>query len=559
MSSFGGLYVGVSGLNVSQTALNITSHNLANVDTKGFVRQQAVITDFRYVKLGMNHISTLQQGLGADFATVRQVRDLFLDRAYRQEIGRQAYYEAQYQAVSEVEGLFGELEGITFQSSLNEFWVSLQELAKEPDSIAARASLIQNAVTLVERTENISNALNDYQINLNTQIQKQVNRINEIGDSIKELNTKIRMYESNKQEKANDLRDQRNLLLDELGKMALISYKEDASGVVNVSIEGTPFVSDEVVYHMKTERLNEASPMLKPVWEAHGNMDVFNLDNVPTSDGNTDIGSLKGLLIARGNKQGKYTDIASYDEIKNASTIMAVQIQFDQLIHGIVTTINDILCPNKKVTLADGSGEEIYILDKNKAPVGLNGVAGEALFNRKTVSRYEERDISYIDENGDVISDTVLVFIEENPADKYSLYTLGELEVNPVLLQNNAYLPLSSNTGSGDFDIKIAEELVTKWQEPFATLTPNDLTKFNFGDYYTAFISEIANRGEQYNTISTTQASMVETIDNQRSQITGVSSDEELTNLIKYQHAYNASARYINVVSEMLEHIIMRL
>lgn len=558
MSSFGGLYVGVSGLNVSQTALNITSHNLANVDTKGFVRQQAVITDFRYVKLGMNHISTLQQGLGADFATVRQVRDLFLDRAYRQEIGRQAYYEAQYQAVSEVEGLFGELEGITFQSSLNEFWVSLQELAKEPDSIAARASLIQNAVTLVERTENISNALNDYQINLNTQIQKQVNRINEIGDSIKELNTKIRMYESNKQEKANDLRDQRNLLLDELGKMALISYKEDASGVVNVSIEGTPFVSDEVVYHMKTERVNETSPMLKPVWEAHGNMDVFNLDQVPTSEGNTDIGSLKGLLIARGNKQGNYTDIANYDEIKNASTIMAVQIQFDQLIHGIVTTINDILCPNKKVTLADGSGE-VYILDTDKAPVGLNGIAGEALFDRKTVKRYEERYIVGTDEYGNTISDTVLVYNEENPADKYSLYTLGELEVNPVLLQNNAYLPLSSNTGSGDFDIKIAEELVTKWQEPFATLTPNDLTKFNFGDYYTAFISEIANRGEQYNTISTTQASMVETIDNQRSQITGVSSDEELTNLIKYQHAYNASARYINVVSEMLEHIIMRL
>jgi flagellar hook-associated protein 1 FlgK len=72
-------------------------------------------------------------------------------------------------------------------------------------------------------------------------------------------------------------------------------------------------------------------------------------------------------------------------------------------------------------------------------------------------------------------------------------------------------------------------------------------------------MSEIANRGEQLNTISTNQASMVESIDNQRMEVTGVSSDEELTNLIKYQHAYNASARYVNVVSEMLEHIIMNL
>jgi flagellar hook-associated protein 1 FlgK len=94
---------------------------------------------------------------------------------------------------------------------MNEFWTSLQELSKEPDSIVTRASLIQTAVTLVERSENISNQLKDYQINLNTQITNQVNRINEIGDNIKELNIKIRQYESTGVENANDLRDQRNV------------------------------------------------------------------------------------------------------------------------------------------------------------------------------------------------------------------------------------------------------------------------------------------------------------------------------------------------------------
>ena len=77
MGSFNGLYIGASGLNVSQAALNVTSHNLANVDTKGFVRQQVVINDFNYLKIGESYISSMQQGLGANFATVKQVRDSF--------------------------------------------------------------------------------------------------------------------------------------------------------------------------------------------------------------------------------------------------------------------------------------------------------------------------------------------------------------------------------------------------------------------------------------------------------------------------------------------------
>ncbi|MDF2513649.1 MAG: hypothetical protein K0S04_3515, partial [Herbinix sp.] len=105
MSSMSSLYVGVSGLNVSQAALNVTSHNLANVDTTGYVRQQVVQTDFRYVNLGESYFSTMQQGLGANFAEVKQVRDIFLDKAYRQELGRQAFYDAQYDGVSEVESL----------------------------------------------------------------------------------------------------------------------------------------------------------------------------------------------------------------------------------------------------------------------------------------------------------------------------------------------------------------------------------------------------------------------------------------------------------------------
>ncbi len=576
MSSLSSLYVGVSGLKVSQAALNVTSHNLANVDTKGFVRQQAVLTDFNYIKWGESHISSFQNGLGADFAAVKQVRDSFLDQAYRQEVGRQAFYESQYDSVGEVEGFFGELEGESFQATMNEFWISLQELAKEPDSVVTRASLIQTAVTFVERSENISKQLKDYQVNLNIQIKEQVSRINAIGEEIKKINLKVRQYESTGVENANDLRDQRNNLLDELGKLVNITYKENINGIVNVNVEGVPFVTEDNVFAMDTIKMSETSEMLKPVWVSHGNADVFNLNIEPSSEKNTDLGSLKGLLSARGYKQANYTDIPirenyetdvlynaatiDYNNRINSSVIMTVQAQFDQLVHGIVTTINDILSPNKEVTLTDGT--VIKILDEANAPVGLdpNNTMGEALFNRKSTARYgEAEEIEIINASGVPETITARIYNEENFADNYSLFTLGEIEVNPKVMQNYALIPLSNNTGSGDFDIKTAEKLLSKWQEAFATLSPNTLTKNNFSDYYNSFMSELANRGEKLNTISMNQASMVNSIDNQRMEITGVSSDEELTNLIKYQHAYNASARYVNVVSEMLEHIITQL
>lgn len=576
MGSLNGLYVGVSGLTVNQAALNITAHNLANVDTDGYVRQQAVLTDFNYIKFGETYTSIMKQGLGANFSTVKQVRDSFLDQAYRQEAGRGAFYESQYDAVGEVEGFFGELEGETFQDTLGDLWNSLQEVAKEPDSVVTRSSLIQTAVTFVERSQNISNQLKEYQVNLNTQIQGQVKQINDIGNNIKDLNTKIRQYESTGVEKANDLRDQRNKLLDDLGKLADITYKESSNGVVSVNLEGQEFVTEDTVFEMKTVKTDESSEMLKPVWTKHGGADVFNLDRAASSEKDTDIGSLKGLLTARGYKQANYTDIpqrdnyesdteynaavTDYDNKVGSSVIMTVQAEFDQLIHGITTTINDILSPNKEVTLEDGS--KIKILDEENAPVGLDddSTKGEALFNRKSMDRYsDEQEIQILDETGATQTITARVYNEEDSSDNYSLFTLGEIEVNPKILQNYSYIPLSSNTGSGDFDVETVNKLLDNWQDTFSTLNPNTLTQNNFSDYYNAFISDLANRGQQLDTISTNQASMVDSINNQRTQVTGVSSDDELTNLIKYQQGYNASARYVNVVSEMLKDIIDKL
>lgn len=582
MGLMSSLYIGVSGLRTSQNALNTTSHNITNAETEGFVRQQTVMMDSMYNTVGGNKISSWQIGLGAETQVVKQVRDQFLDQAYRKETGRQGFYQVQYEAAYEMQEVMGELEGVQFQNSIKDFWVALQELAKEPDSIVTRATLIQSGVNFVQHAENIFEQIQTYQIDLNTQIQTKVDRINTIGDEIRELNNKIRFYECTGTERANDLRDARNQLLDELGELVDISYTEETDGRVSIRVEEVPFLLEDNVFYMATRPISEDSEMLVPYWPSFGDAEVFNFDRSPNSADDTDIGSLKGIILARGRKVGKYTDIpmkplegdfedevsyqealaqfevaaALYNREINDSVVMATQSQFDQLIHGIVTTINDILCPNREIMLENG--EIIKVLDTEKASVGMDEEKsmGVELFSRKSMDRYQElQEVTLADGS----KEWVYIYNEEDPTDNYSLYTLGEIEINPEILKDRSKLPLSKNTNTGDFDIKVAEELLSAWQADFATLNPNELSYNNFNNYYTALIGELGTRGEKYQTLAETQEAMANSIHNERLEVMAVSTDEELTNLIKYQHAYNASARYITVVSEMIEHIITTL
>lgn len=618
MSLFGDLSVGTSGLKAGQYGLNVVAHNLANVDTEGHVRQQMLLDSAIYNKIGQNHISPMQIGLGVDPEEVRQVRDVFLDKTYRLEVGRQGYYDAQLNAVDEIENLYGELQGVAFQESLQKFWVSLQELAKEPDSRVAQATLVETSVSFLERADKIYAQLKKFQLDLNTQITNKITRINQIGESIHSLNKKIAYYESSKLENANDYRDERNKLIDELGEMVKIDYKELMNGETTVSIEGVQFVSEDYVYklgsltmaqyreaHNIETPLDEAADILLVTWPHLGDAEVFDWSRVPTSLSNTDVGSLKGAVQARGTKVGKYVDIpiepkaedfmneegvldeteyalamdifetetAEYNRTIDSSIMMRTQAQFDQLIHGIVTTINDALCPNKEVIIAAGTtitrddGSEytfeedtaIKVFDADNAPVGVDDEAtpGIELFARKTTNRYMQgQDITLAD--GTVL-ENAQIYNWEDETDNYSLYTLGEIEINDEIIANKSKLPIIDNNGTGDYDLDMIQGLLSKWQEPFATLSPNTLTYNNFDSYYTQFVGEIANKGDEFDTLATNQEVMVNSVNDKRQGIMGVSSDDELTYLIKYQHAYNASARYINVIDSMLEHIIERL
>lgn len=550
MPLMGSLYIGASGLQSGQNALNTTAHNLTNVDTTGFTRQQTLLSSKRYITISKNPaaVSDQQYGIGVNLSAVRQVRDYFLDQTYRKESGRSMFYEASTDVLGEVENVLGELNGEDFQTSLTNLWTAIQELSKDPSSSVTQGLLVQRSAEFINRANAVYQDLTNYQDNLNKQIKEKVTTINQYGKQIQALNDQIRKIECGGIEHANDLRDTRNQILDELGKLCKMTYSEDSMGNVSVRIEDSDFVRGDLFYEIGLDA-SDATGFYTPFWIkdaeytvlADGTKkynikgaEVFHLDQTVSSSLDTDIGGLKALLLARGDHRANYTDINNnYDSISQ-SIVMNVQAEFDQMIHNVTTKINSILAE-----VYDPSRG--YMCDKDGSPLQL--------FQKITTDGYEK----VTDANGNV----TWKYAEEDPARTDTLYTLGNLQVNANLLREPSMLSFKKADGSADYDT--TGKLKAAFTDESYTLNPNVLKKTTFVDYYKDLVSQVSNTGYAFRNIYENQQTTVEATYNAREQIVGVSSEEELSNMIRFQNAYNASSRYINVINELLEHIISTL
>lgn len=550
MPLMGSLYIGASGLQSGQNALNTTAHNLTNIDTTGFTRQQTLLSSKRYITISKNPaaVSDQQYGIGVNLSAVRQVRDYFLDQTYRKESGRSTFYEASTDVLGEVENVLGELNGEDFQTSLTNLWTAVQELSKDPSSSVTQGLLVQRSAEFINRANAVYQDLTNYQDNLNKQIKEKVTTINQYGKQIQALNDQIRKIECGGIEHANDLRDTRNQILDELGKLCKMTYSEDSTGNVSVRIENSDFVRGDLFYEIGLDA-SDATGFYTPFWIkdaeytvlADGTKkyniegaEVFNLDQTVSSSLDTDIGGLKALLLARGDHRSNYTDINNnYDSISQ-SIVMNVQAEFDQMIHSVTTRINGILAE-----VYDPSRG--YMCDKDGSPLQL--------FQKVTTDGYEK----VTDAGGNV----TWKYAEEDPTRTDTLYTLGNLQVNANLLREPSMLSFKKADGSADYDT--TDKLKAAFTDESYTLNPNVLKKTTFVDYYKDLVSQVSNTGYAFRNIYENQQTTVEATYNAREQIIGVSSEEELSNMIRFQNAYNASSRYINVISELLEHIISTL
>ena len=536
MSLFGSLYIGVSGLQTSNNALNTTAHNMSNVDTVGYTRQQVQLGTRTYKTISKSAASNayLQTGHGVNYTQVKQVRDYFLDKAYRRESGRSAYYDTSAVAVEEIENLFQELEGRAFAGAISNLWTSVQEMAKDPGNAVNQGVFVQRCSEFLSRANAVYTGLCEYQDNLNYQVMQQVNTMNAYAKRISELNQEIVKIESGKVEHANDLKDERNQLIDELSSMGYIDVREDADGNALIRLEGKDFVKADS-YNEICLYADKETGFYTPYWKqlAETNIvngieevniegaELFNMQQIISTDRNTDIGALKAMLVARGDRRATHKDLdpAYYDKDIKQSIIMNVQAEFDQLVNKLTTAINKVF--------ADAADRETA-KDPNSTYM-RDPATGQAytIFNTMTGST--------------------------DPAD----FSVENIIINGTIKQAPSLLGFKKPDGK--IDQETADILKDIFTEEAYTLNPNVKTATNFINYYNNLISQVANTGSALWGISENQQLTVDSIAAAREQVLGVSSDEEMSNMVMFQNAYNASSRYINVISEMLEHIIVSL
>lgn len=564
-NGFGSLYVGASGLQNAQNAINTTANNLANVDTKGYVRQQVRYADKNYtiLKDSRVNVNMQQSGLGVSIGDVVHARDIFLDKTYRQETGRMSFYSARYETATYVEDLMQELNGQQFKQSVSDLWRAFQEVSTKPADSTNQNLVLQKADLLVSRTQKLYSDLQNYQSNINDQIKDDVDRVNTIGNRIYELNLQIQRVEAGGTETAMTLRDERDSLLDELGNYGRIEVTEDATGFTYVDMEGVRFVDENRCYNMGLKAA-DGTGFYTPYWPQQSDVEkgqyvpVFRLSGEISSEMNTDIGSIKSKLLVRGDAYGRREDMASEKSYGNIEgcTLMEVQAELDVLFSNIVRSMNDIYCPNTETTSAFTSTDGVTypagtkILDEENCARGVDGeIPPRELFTRIGIDRYTK----VTGKDGK----TYYVYNEEDPDVSSTRYAIGTITVNSDLKRQITLMPAYKKDGSVDYEM--GAKLAAAWEVKDMKLNPYDQKPCTFEEYYDKMVDQLGIEGNTYKSVTETLSGAVSSVDSKRQQVSGVSSDEELSNMIKFQSAYNAASRFMNVISEMTETIVTGL
>ncbi len=299
ISTFTGLNTSKLGIFVNQKSLYTVGHNIANAETAGYSRQQVSNVTTNSIKL-WGKTYPYQLGTGVDIQSVTRVRDFLVDRQVWKQTATYGYFQQLNGIQSTIETIFTEPSDTNFQATLDKFWTSVQNVASNPADTGCRTTMRQSAVDLVDLINTCAKQMGDQVTSINENLAKNVNRINQINEEILTLNKQIVLIEANGS-MANDLRDRRDLMVDELSLLARVSVNEDEKGNYNVSVAGQVLVDG-----MATTKLSVYENKNLDLYKLYGyqTMDV-RTNTIPPINVNFTDGAMAGLIEGRdSDKQG---------------------------------------------------------------------------------------------------------------------------------------------------------------------------------------------------------------------------------------------------------------
>lgn len=564
-----GLDTAVKALRAHQLAVDVASHNIANAQSPGYSRQRVLL---RPVGIdGSDHFSRDnllgRAGYGVDAKDVNRIRDLFLDFQARQSMSSESQYQALSTPIENAEVVFNDPSDDGLSSLLGKFWAAWHDVTNEPESSPARVALIHATTTFTTRVKAAYDQLSLQRTDLNQSVTGIADQINGRASELASLNLQIQQVELNG-DMANDLRDRRDLILDELAKIGNVSYAEDASGSQTVYL-GT----HELVVGTSARTVSSTQDPANP-----GMVKLkFDIDN---DDVSVSSGQLKGLLDAR--------DVALPDLIAKLNTFAAGLINSVNSIHqagfGLDNTtglaffsgtdasdiaVNAALAGSpQSIAAATGANQPgnpsnaLAIANLEQASNMLTGfAAGNLVLNESLSAGNVASGITL----GSTLQPGTYHIVASGPnlELRYGSPT-GPIAGTATLA---AIAPpggtIAFTNGSGtvaSIQVSAAGPYSTAQQLTDLTAAGNNTVRVEASPstYYGNIVAVLGADVNRAKGLTESAGLLVEHLDGMRQSIQGVNIDEEVTNLNASQHAYNAAAKVISTIDEMLDTLINR-
>jgi len=533
-STFMGLEANKRGLFTQQSALYTTGHNIANANTVGYSRQRVNMEPtLGYPGMGLNAPKTAGFiGTGVKAGSVQRIRDEFIDRQYRQETNKLGYWESKAKAIAQMEDIMLEPSEYGLDEAFRMFWSALQDVSANPEDTAARKAAVQRAIHLADSFNYIDTQLKQIQGNLGNEIKVSVEQINSLLQQIADLNKEIQAVEPNGYV-PNDLYDQRDLLVDQLSEYLPVSIERVPSGGnASAVAEGSYKIT------LNTEKKDDDGKPVEIVLVDGRNAATLKaidtnktevdgvVDNIGTSD---TYYLFQHLEIVEANGKETTVQKGEFEEFKGKLVSLIDSYGYETKKGYYPEMLSNL----KK--LADAFIEVFNTVHGAGYTLGTDDQSSNTVFERDATGQVKVLD--------DIINNPNLLAASDTEGEegngKWALI-LANLQSMPIV--DEKIVGIVKDKDGNEKEVKL----------------PNDLKLdgATFQSFYQGLIGQLGIDGQKANLLKTNTETIRLTVENNRASMSSVSLDEEMTDMIRFQQAYNANARMITVIDETLDKII---
>jgi len=572
-SLFSMLSMGANALQTQQILLNIAGQNVANAATEGYTRQRADILQQPDVRIG-----GLLFGFGSNVALIERVRESLIDDRFRRENSVLGEFMIKMDFMSQLEDILAEPSQQGIAQTLSGFFDSLQEFSNNPENEGVRSSVLGSAVSLADSINLSFDLVNRVRTNMNDFIQSTAAEINRLAEEIVDLNRKINAVEVGAGT-SNASRDARDRLLNELSELAAVEIRRNANGTVNVFLDGYGIVQD-FTFNPIDVRFN---PDLDPARDDFFEIVAVNGGNRPL---NITGGRLRGYIETR---DGVATDqisadlntlsLALIEEVNRIHSQGQGLVQFQSLTSEFSVTDPDAALDSAGLPFMPVDGSFfLAVYDSQKQLIEQHEITIDA--DTDTLNTVTARINAAFAASGaltaTVTADNELVIETAAPDNTFSfvsddtqagdtsdfLLAMGlnafftfdpaagaaaTIAVAPTIASDVAFIAAGRSTGPGDNSIALE---LAQLRNASVLGANNSAT---VEEFFQATVVSLGFTTRQAIDRVEIQLGVVAGVGNLRDSISGVSLDEEGVNMIRAQQAYEASARFVAAVSDVLD------